>query len=232
MSQAKPLVIVGVDALLVRSVDELLCCPEVVLRVLDRAFREVQRERRSHVAGWLDGRVCQGLHGPSLVGTARGNQVVIEARDVPRPQNVRDSRQGERNSACGDPNLWGNRKHACDAKPDFRLLSRGKRVAQGPIREPDRVVAVPRDVQRDRRRADDLAAQWMVARRDFQGSSTQLCGRPRIACDQALRRFEERGDRDLVTELGARGKLHRDFDRQCAAAQKHVGRPSVNRSTG
>src|SRR5437667_11904253 len=67
VSQPEALVIASIDAFLVCEFDELLRRSEVVLRVLDRTLREVQRERGSDVAGRPDGGIRQRLHRPCLV---------------------------------------------------------------------------------------------------------------------------------------------------------------------
>jgi len=98
-------------------------------------------------------------------------------------------------------------------------------------REGDRFVAVTRDVECDRRRADDLAAQRVVAGGDLQGPSTELRRGPRAGRHQGLRRIEERGEGHLVAGLGARRQLRRHLDRERAAPHQDLRRPAVERTT-
>ena len=143
---------------------------------------------------------------------------MVEARQVPGPQDIRDLRQGEGDSARADPDLRRDREHPGDAEANLGLLSWRERLPQRPIREGDRIITIAGDVECDRRRADDLAAQWMMVRGDLEGSSPELRRRPGVRRDQRLRRIEERGDGDLVAGLGARRQLHCDLDRERAAS--------------
>jgi len=60
----------------------------------------------------------------------------------------------------------------------------------------------------------------------------ELRGGIRVGRDQRLRGAEQSVDCHLIARLGARGELHRDFDRQGASFQEDAGCLAVERSTG
>ena len=230
-AETQPLVVAGINAVPIGAFDESSCRSEVVLTVFHGTLGELQGERGSNVAGRQDGLIRHGLHRPRLIRPARCHQVVIEARQVPGPQEIRDLRQVEGESARADPDLRRDREHPGDAEADLGLLVRLECLAQGPIRKADRFVAVARDVERDRGGADDLGAQWVVRRRDLQGASPELRRRHGVRRDQGLRRLQERGDGHLIAGHRARRQLHRHLDREGAAPQEDLRRPAVERPT-
>ena len=79
---------------------------------------------------------------------------------------------------------------------------------------------------------DDLPALRMVGRRDLERALTELRGGTGVGRDQRLRGVEQRRDRHLVTDLGAGGELHGDFDRQRAGFEQDDGGLAVERAAG
>ena len=138
--------------------------------------------------------------------------------------------QGE--ASGPDSDLRGDREHAGDTEADFCLLQGGEGLAEGAVGERDRLLAFAGDVQRDRRRADDLPALWMVGRCDLERALAEVCGCVGIGRGQCLCGLEQRCDRYLVTDLGACGELHRDFDRQGAGFEQDNGRLAVEGAAG
>ena len=72
----------------------------------------------------------------------------------------------------------------------------------------------------------------MVGRRDLDRALTELCSGTGIGRDQRLGSVEQRRDRHLIADLGARGKLHGDFDRQRAGLEQDNGGLPVERAPG
>ena len=175
---------------------------------------------------------CLLEHCPRLVEATRGDEVVEEAGEVAGAQGLGKVGQAQGEASGPDPDLGRDREHAGDAEADFRLLQGGQRLAERAVGERDRLLAVAGDVQRDRRRADDLPALRMVGRCDLERALSELRGGPGIGRDQRLRGVEQRRDRHLVTDLGAGGELHGDFDRQGAGFEQDDGGLAVERAAG
>jgi hypothetical protein len=119
-------------------------------------------------------------------------------------------------SSGADPDLGRDREHAGDAEADFRFLDGGERLAECAVGKLDRLLAVAGDVQRDRRRADDLPSPGIVWRRDLERAPSECRRGFGVGGDERLRSVEQRRDRDLVSELGARCELRPDLHRQRA----------------
>ena len=198
---------------------------EAVVGVLERALGDTERERRSSVAGGLDRRTGLLEHSTRLVEATGGDEVVEEAGEVAGAQGLGEVGEVQGEASCPDSDLRRDREHAGDAEADFCLLQGGERLAEGAVGERDRLLAVAGDVQRDRRRADDLPALWMVGRCDLERALAELRGGVGIGRDQRLCGLEQRRDRHLVTDLGAGGELHGDFDRQGAGFEQDDRRP-------
>ena len=72
----------------------------------------------------------------------------------------------------------------------------------------------------------------MVGRCDLERALSELCGGTGIGRDQCLCGVEQRRDRHLVTDLGAGGELHGNFDRQGAGFEQDNGGLAVERAAG
>ena len=100
---------------------------------------------------------------------------------------LRKVRQIQGKASSADPDFRRDREHPGDAETDLCLLNGGKRLAKRAVCERDRLLAVAGDVQRDRRRGDDLPTLRMVERRNLKRALTELrCG-SRVGRNQRLR---------------------------------------------
>jgi hypothetical protein len=157
---------------------------------------------------------------------------VEEAGEVAGAEGLRNVGEAQGDSSGSEPDLGRDRKHAGDAEADFCLLDGRQSLAQSAVGERDRFLAVAGDVQSDRRRPDDLPAARMVDRRDLDRALTELSGGNGIGRDERLCSIEQRGDRHLITYLGASGELHGDFDRQRASFEQDNGGLAVECAPG
>ena len=125
-------------------------------------------------------------HCTGLPEATCGDEVVKEAGEMTRAQRLWEVGQVEGESSGPDSDLGRDREHAGDAEADFRLLQCRERLAEGTVCERDRLLAVARDMQRDRRRADDLPPFRMVGRCDLERALTKPCCGFRVGRDQAF----------------------------------------------
>ena len=205
---------------------------ESVVGVLERALGDPERERRASIVSGRDSGSCLLEHRTRLVHATRGDDVVEEAGEVAGTERLREVGEAQGQSPCADPDLRRNREHPGDAESDFCLLGCRQRLAERLIGERDRFLAVARDVQCDRRRTDDLPPSRVVGRCDLECALAESRGGIGVGRDQRLGGLEQSVDCHLVSRLGARGQLHRDFDRQCAGFEQNAGRLAIERTAG
>src|SRR5579864_2319655 len=102
-----------------------------------------------------------------LLEAAGGDEIVEETGEVAGAERLGEVGKTQGETSGPDSDLGGDREHAGDAEADFCLLQCRERLAERAVGERDRLLAVAGEVQRDRRRADDLPALWMVGRRNL-----------------------------------------------------------------